>query len=750
NSGGTNWFSFLEITIDVNNLAKGTHNYTIIFEDESGNQISSFVWVSVFDETNPIFLSTPGNQNIIIIEDTINNFVYWDASDLYPANYSILQDNVEVFESNWNNTSSISYDLDYLEYGFYNFTLLISDHSYNTINQTIWVDVLDTKVPEITDNPGDSITVVKGSSRTLSWIASEKHPKTYTIELDGGYFTSGLWKTNDKVTIGIPATFNPGFYNFTITFFDLSDNSVSHSIVVRIKLPGVIDTNRPEISLVTTVFEGDFETISGNWTTVNDTIIEHGWVFIEFYDKGNDKVFSQEFLVSNSSYSLKFNYSGYEPEEYYWEIRFESVGYQNWTNYRFDIDIQRHTYRLDLQLNEELIPGEKYYMTTIVYYNNTINQTTSILSLNEINAISGPVEGISVLFSLRLRYGDDTVIKITKSAISDENGVALAWLNPSETSNLVEIMEIRSIVEETKFNNVSTKSPPSGTYPEITGTDSGLLPFIEGLINEYLYYIFAGFATIFGLVILSLAFRRRAKESMLQLNTTIRVAEEELSGLLSLQAIILQTSTKLTIYEEEFKGTSVQSSLIGGMVTAFSSFLDEIGKRELFGFEMMEREGVSITSHYGKLSNFIVISKEKLPLVILDQVVRAQNVVEKEFKSNFTKTSRGVKRLKKDEVTGAFEKAGLKTSLIGDYELHERNIKKLLKERSISTNIKTNVNSLIEFNQSLAGTDIKLSYSTVYDYFRSREMSVKMSARAIILAYQYRILIPIGSEIEEN
>jgi hypothetical protein len=323
-------------------------------------------------------------------------------------------------------------------------------------------------------------------------------------------------------------------------------------------------------------------------------------------------------------------------------------------------------------------------------------------------------------------------------------------LNPSETRNLAEIIDVNVNVEMTEFNNASERPLPSGSYPEITGTDSGLLPFIEGLINEYLYYIFATFATIFGLLIFSLAFRRRAKESMLQLNTTIRVAEEELSGLLSLQAIILQTSTKLTIYEEEFKGIGVQSTLIGGMVTAFSSFLDEIGKRELFGFEMMEREGVSITSHYGKLSNFIVISKEKLPLVILDQVVRAQSIVEKEFKSNFTKTARGVKRLKKEEVTGAFEKASFKTSLIGDYELHERNIKKLLKERSISTNIKANVNSLIEFNQSLAGTDIKLSYSTVYDYFRSREMSVKMSARAIILAYQYRILIPIGSEVEEN
>jgi hypothetical protein len=192
------------------------------------------------------------------------------------------------------------------------------------------------------------------------------------------------------------------------------------------------------------------------------------------------------------------------------------------------------------------------------------------------------------------------------------------------------------------------------------------------------------------------------------------------------------------------EGVELNSTLIGGMVSAFSTFLNEVGKQELFGFEIMEREGVSITSHQGKISNIILISTQKLPYNVLDQIKEAQKIIEKKHKNYFGSNVRGVLNLTKSQVRPLFDEADFKLSMLGTYTLHPTNMKKLLKESSISSSMKNNIKSLLDFDKYY-DDGRQMSFETVHDYFEERDMPMKMTSRAILLAYRYKILVPEGN-----
>jgi hypothetical protein len=241
-------------------------------------------------------------------------------------------------------------------------------------------------------------------------------------------------------------------------------------------------------------------------------------------------------------------------------------------------------------------------------------------------------------------------------------------------------------------------------------------------------------------------FNKKKQERITQINNSVKLATSELRAIESIQSIIIQTSTKLTVYEEQIQSGSMDTSLVGGMVTAFSSFLNEIGSSELFGFEMMEREGVSVTAHKGEKSNFILITNEKLPLVTLSQIQDTQKIIEDDFKSYFTDTSRGARQLSKEQISTSFEKGSFKVALRGDLILSEKNIPKLMREQSFSRVLKQNIKLLDELPNSEFSENNKFTLENIFEFFRSKGISKQIGSRAIILAYQYKILEPHTEE----
>ena len=226
------------------------------------------------------------------------------------------------------------------------------------------------------------------------------------------------------------------------------------------------------------------------------------------------------------------------------------------------------------------------------------------------------------------------------------------------------------------------------------------------------------------------------KEKMRMISESVRLAHDELNTLQSILAIIIQTTSKLSIYEENIFKDVINTNIVGGMVTAFSSFLNELGDVDLFGFEIMERDDISLTVHKGKYSNFIVISKMKLPLIMLSQVQKAQKLIEAKHKNRFTNTSRGVRKLTQKMVHPILNDASFKIPMLYKLKLNTSNLNRTNKQGSISRTLKQSIRLLEELKTDNGVTSVK----EIQELYNSKEISKNVAARVIMLAYEFDIL----------
>ncbi len=302
-------------------------------------------------------------------------------------------------------------------------------------------------------------------------------------------------------------------------------------------------------------------------------------------------------------------------------------------------------------------------------------------------------------------------------------------------------------IEDSEMNKRTSKAASNNILPLVQPPQPTLLELIIEFVQANIIFLPILIAGIMGTILVFIIYNRRRLDRIRKINNNIKSALGEMIALNSIQSIIIQTSTKLTIYEEEVGSQSnLNTNLVGGMVTAFSSFLNEVGKNEQFGFEMMEREGVSITAHKGRYSNFIVISNDKLPIIMLTQIPLVQAEIERQYTDNFTNTSRGVKKLTSSQIYPIFNKIGFKVVLRSSLVFKDGNIRKLLKQRSLSRALKQNIRLLMGFPKSEFGKKPDIYLKDLMDYFKTKGISERISSRIIILGYQFKIIGPKGAE----
>ncbi|MCE7734838.1 MAG: hypothetical protein GPJ54_08185, partial [Candidatus Heimdallarchaeota archaeon] len=336
--------------------------------------------------------------------------------------------------------------------------------------------------------------------------------------------------------------------------------------------------------------------------------------------------------------------------------------------------------------------------------------------------------------------------QFTKLATSNSVGVALISLDGSQTANIASIQSIGvSIAEDVGFLPVEVIMPVED-FPTIAPGEPDLITKALEFLGANWGYIVVVIIVASAIVVVLFWYRKQQGIRINQINDSIKIATEELAAVKSIQSIIIQTSTKLTIYEENVVEDAMNTNLIGGMITAFSSFLNEIGRSELFGWEMMEREDVSLAVHKGKYSNFIVISTGKLPMIILSQIQDAQKALEDSFKDNFVNTARGVKKLIKSQVHPQFTKASFKIPLTRTLKLNTGNINKVMKEKSVSRALKQTVILLNDLSESQYSTDGLFDLEKLSAFFESHSISSKLSSRTIMLAYEFHIIEVVSED----
>ncbi|MHA2173098.1 MAG: hypothetical protein ACXAB7_24855 [Candidatus Kariarchaeaceae archaeon] len=176
--------------------------------------------------------------------------------------------------------------------------------------------------------------------------------------------------------------------------------------------------------------------------------------------------------------------------------------------------------------------------------------------------------------------------------------------------------------------------------------------------------------------------------------------------------------------------------LITGLIAAISSFLDELEKEKTRGFQMMEREAVSLTSHTTEISTMTVISHEKLSPSYLKKMEQAHKLVDGRYKSSILKPVVTISDFDLAIFRGIFEESGMKLHLLRGIEVDKSKIDTANNAKSYHEKRSNELlKRLLVFPQ-----DQILKIDTLFAHLAAEGLSRREAAFTIILAYNTGIL----------
>ncbi|MHA2402296.1 MAG: hypothetical protein ACXADH_04830, partial [Candidatus Kariarchaeaceae archaeon] len=223
------WSSGENISIDIDGLELGLHNFTIYISDASGNISNDSVQISVNDTIDPVIDYPTGFS--YEYGSTSNN-ITWNPSDLNSGSYVIFRNGTFFTSDSWSNGTPIIINVDAQVLGLHNFTLYLNDTSGNTVSHSVFISIIDTLAPSI-DKPLDYSYEYGSNSNFINWTGIDFNPYNYTVYLDAAYYSSGFWTSGTEISINVNGL-NLGEYNFTIFLFDLVNNSISDSVLILV------------------------------------------------------------------------------------------------------------------------------------------------------------------------------------------------------------------------------------------------------------------------------------------------------------------------------------------------------------------------------------------------------------------------------------------------------------------------------------------------------------------------------------
>jgi len=127
------------ITISLNGLEIGEHNFTLSVNDTSGNTAYDLVIVTVMaDDVAPVFVYEP--DAIFYGQGETDIIRNWTATDEFMDYYTIAIDGDEVVHADWE-TENIEFDFAGLLAGTHEVTLTVFDLGGNSVQSTVIVTV---------------------------------------------------------------------------------------------------------------------------------------------------------------------------------------------------------------------------------------------------------------------------------------------------------------------------------------------------------------------------------------------------------------------------------------------------------------------------------------------------------------------------------------------------------------------------------------------------------------------------------
>ena len=244
-SSGT-WNNNDEITVNIDHLSVGVHNYTIVIRDFYGNFGKDTVLVTVYDpsppEINPV-------DSVTIEHGVFGNSISWTPIDSNPSHYTLKKDGIILVQNQqWLSGEKVEVSLNALPVGIIRYEIIFYDIDGWSVSDSVTVNVVDTISPTITQELTQiierDVVCYNPQFYYLNWLLIDLNPTAYTITVNETLVQSGSWENGDEVLYFLSET-ELGTYNYTITARDLYGNAAQQSVEVIVQ-----DTLAPAINML--------------------------------------------------------------------------------------------------------------------------------------------------------------------------------------------------------------------------------------------------------------------------------------------------------------------------------------------------------------------------------------------------------------------------------------------------------------------------------------------------------------------
>lgn len=236
-------------------------------------------------------------------------------------------------------------------------------------------------------------------------------------------------------------------------------------------IDNLIATNKPLVQITNNVYEGDVEVVSGVWRTTTNISISNGSVRAELV--GVSTLLSHETATDRDGmFQLTLDYTATEarviiPGDYTWKIMFEKEGYQHW-NWSIPITIVPHSYNIWILLEPGslITQGQPYFISAEISYDNYRaggSDTVGTLTSRDEEAFDIPV-----IFMVNYTATNGDPMSLSKTTLTDRNGIARFNLSSDETIQIQKIDGISARIDETQFNNAAIDIAATGDLPNVT------------------------------------------------------------------------------------------------------------------------------------------------------------------------------------------------------------------------------------------------------------------------------------------
>jgi PGF-pre-PGF domain-containing protein len=249
------------ITVQVRTDTAGTFTYMIQATDESGNEASDEVSVTVIvTDNNAPVITNPGDMEVDLGE-TVN--IEWTITEPDPDTYQVYRDDVRIVDTtSYISTQKITIPVNTGEIGTFTYMIQATDKSGNEASDEVTVTVTDDNAPVIT-HP-DDMDVDLDETVSIEWTLTEPDPDTYQVYRDDVRIVDPTsYISTQKITIPVN-TGEIGTFTYMIRATDKSGNEASDEVTVT-----VTDNNAPVIT-----DPGDMEVDLGEMVNIEWTVTE--------------------------------------------------------------------------------------------------------------------------------------------------------------------------------------------------------------------------------------------------------------------------------------------------------------------------------------------------------------------------------------------------------------------------------------------------------------------------------------------